>query len=132
MLRKTALIVFVAVLSLVIAVPVFAGGPPPRTEDGGRVRVVVYVTSQGLYYDSIVGPSLPQNGPFQQLFPPETNPDWQSELGEEGDTLSTEFGPGNPGHVGGRWWVDENGNGEMDKGDAFFSCPLLGPGRATP
>ncbi|UCC53628.1 MAG: hypothetical protein JSV68_06565 [Anaerolineaceae bacterium] len=128
MLRKTVLIAIVIVLSLAIALPVLAGGgPPPTDEDGNRVRVVVYVTSQGLYYDSIVGPALPQRGPFQQLFPPGTNPDWP-----ELDTLSTEFGPGTPGHKGGRWWVDVNGNGEMDEGDVFFSCPLLGPGRAEP
>ena len=128
MLRKTALIAIVVVLSLAIALPVIAGGgPPPFDEDGNRVRVVVYVTSQGLYYDSIVGPALPQRGPFQQLFPPGTNPDWPG-----GETLSTEFGPGNRGHVGGRWWVDANGNGEMDEDDAFFSCPLLGPGREEP
>jgi hypothetical protein len=128
MLRKTALIMLIVILSLVVAVPAFAGGgPPPRDENGDRVRVVVYVTSQDLYYDSIVGPALPQKGPFQQLFPPGTNPDWPA-----GETLSTEFGPGNPGHVGGRWWVDVNGSGEMDEGDAFFSCPLLGPGRESP
>jgi hypothetical protein len=127
MLRRVSLIVFVLVLSLVVAVPAFAGGPPPRDEDGNRIRPVVYVTSQGLYYDSIVGPSLPPNGPFQQLFPPGTNPDYPNL-----ETLSTEFGPGTPGHHGGRWWIDENGNGEMDGEDSYFSCPLLGPGRTTP
>ena len=128
MFRKVTLTLFVVVLSLVVAVPVFAGGgPPPTDEDGNRVRVAVYVTSQGLTFDSIVGPALPPHGPFQQLFPPGTNPDWP-----ERTNLSTEFGPGNPGHVGGRWWVDGNGNGEMDEGDAFFSCPLLGPGREEP
>ena len=127
MLRKTALIAIVIVLSLVMALPVIAGGGPPPGVPHERPRPVIYVTSQGLYYDSIVGPALPQHGPFQQLFPPGTNPDWP-----EGEALSTEFGPGNPGHVGGRWWVDANGNGEMDEGDAFFSCPLLGPGREAP
>ena len=102
------------------------GGPVPRDPDGNRIRPVVYVTSQGLYYDSIVGPNLPQEGPFQRLFPPGANPDWV------GDTLSTEFGPGDRGHVGGRWWVDANANDEMDEGDAYFSCPLLGPGREAP
>ncbi len=81
---------------------------------------VIYVTSQGLFYDSIIGPDLPQRGPFQKL-----------EMG--GPTgLQTEFGPGDPGHRGGRWWLDLNNNGEMDNGDAFFSCPLLGPGRLEP
>ena len=44
--------------------------------------------------------------------------------------LSTEYGPENAGYVGGRWWVDIDGNEEIDEGvDHFFSCPLLGPGR---
>ena len=42
--------------------------------------------------------------------------------------IQTEFGPGDQGYVGGRWWMDTNGNGEMDAEDAFFLCPLLGPG----
>ena len=117
-------IVIISVFVALTAGSVFGrGGPVPRDEDGNRIRPVIYVTSQGLYYDSIVGPNLPQEGPFQRLFPPYANPDW------EGDTLSTEFGPGDRGHVGGRWWVDANGNDKMDEGDAYFSCPLLGPGR---
>jgi hypothetical protein len=103
-------------MAVLLAVPAFAGGPPPRTGDGGRVRVQVYVTSQGLTYDSIVGPSLPQQGPFQKL-----------EMGPHG--LQTEFGPGDPGYVGGRWWIDANGDDVMNDGDSFFSCPLLGPGQ---
>ena len=80
---------------------------------------VIFVTSQGLYYDSIVvADPLPQKGRFQQLVP-----------GANG--LMTEFGPGDHGHVGGRWWVDLNENGEMDAEDHFFLCPLLGPGRET-
>jgi hypothetical protein len=45
---------------------------------------------------------------------------------------TTEFGPGDPGYLGGRWWEDLNGNGVQDEGDHFFLCPLLGPGRTTP
>jgi hypothetical protein len=126
MFRKASLIMFVVVLSLVATVPAFAGSPRPEQAFGEKTNVVVYVTELGLYFDSIVGPALPMEGPFQQLFPPGTNPDW------DGETLSTEFGPGSPGHRGGRWWVDANGNGDMDEGDAFFSCPLLGPGRVSP
>ena len=37
------------------------GNPPPRGD------VVVFVTSQGLYYDSIVNAPLPPLGPFQLL-----------------------------------------------------------------
>ncbi len=79
---------------------------------------VVYVTSQGLYYDSIVVADLPAKGEFQQLIP-----------GPNG--LETEFGPGEPGHLGGRWWIDVNSDGVMNNGDRFFLCPLLGPGRET-
>ncbi|MFZ2095110.1 MAG: hypothetical protein WAV05_00600 [Anaerolineales bacterium] len=38
----------------------------------------------------------------------------------------------NPGYLGGRWWVDVNGNGIQDAGDSFLLCPLLGPGRTSP
>jgi hypothetical protein len=83
---------------------------------GDRVPGTVYVTSQGLYYDtSVVKDPLPMNGPFQALV-----------------NGTTEFGPGQPGYLGGRWWVDENGNGVQDEGDHFFLCPLLPPGRPTP
>lgn len=83
--------------------------PPGR---GGALGSV-YVTSQGLYYDTFVSAEqLPMHGPFQLL--------------ENG---VTEFGPGDPGYVGGRWWIDANGNGYQDEGDTFLLCPLLGPGR---
>ncbi len=94
-----------------------------RGGEGGRGDgPVIYVYSQGLYYDSIVtADPLPYKGPFQKL-----------EMGSYG--LQTKFGPGDPGYVGGRWWLDLNGNGIMDppgeNGDKYFSCPLLGPGRA--
>ena len=88
-------------------------------ETGRGTGPVVFVTSQGLYYDSIVVvESLPAKGDFQQLIP-----------GMDG--LSTEFGPGEVGHLGGRWWIDVDGDGSMNDGDKFFLCPLLGPGRDT-
>jgi len=80
---------------------------------------IIYVTSQGQFYDSIVLAELPMHGRFQQL-----------SMGQFG--LETEFGPGNVGYLGGRWWMDANSNGYMDEEDAFFMCPLLGPGRSTP
>ena len=81
---------------------------------------VVFVTSQGLYYDSIViVDPLPAKGNFQQLIPTMNG-------------LETEFGPGDVGYVGGRWWIDANMNNMMDGGDIYFSCPLLGPGRDEP
>jgi hypothetical protein len=83
---------------------------------GNRTPGVVYVTSQGLYYDTfVVKDPLPMEGRFQLL----TNG-------------QTEFGPGQAGYLGGRWWVDENGNGAQDSEDHFFLCPLLPPGRPTP
>ncbi len=119
MIKKSALVALVVAISLIFAVPAFAGDPPPGLPGGDRVRVEVYVRSQGLVYDSIVGPSLPMEGPFQKL-----------EMGSHG--LETDFGPGDPGYLGGRWWVDSNPNGIMDDDDTFFSCPLLGHGSATP
>lgn len=123
-MRRGMIVFAVFALSVALAAPALAGGPPPRDEDGNRVRVEVYVTSQGLTFDSIVGPSLPNNGPFQQLF-------------MTADGLETEFGPGDPGYLGGRWWIDGNGNGVMDDptgeedSDVYFSCPLLGHGSAS-
>ncbi|MHC5009229.1 MAG: hypothetical protein ACYTGF_17930 [Planctomycetota bacterium] len=77
---------------------------------------IVYVSSQGLFYDSIVLTDLPQHGRFQLL-----------EMdGPPPNGLVTEFGPGDHDYVGGRWWVDVNGDGEMNDGDDFFLCPLLG------
>jgi hypothetical protein len=87
---------------------------------GAAEGPIIYVESQGLFYDSILAAKeLPPKGPFQQLYP--------CDLG-----LCTEFGPGDRGHRGGRWWIDDNGDGEMDEGDVYFSCPLLGPGRVEP
>ena len=83
---------------------------------GDRTPGVVFVTSQGLYYDTfVVKDPLPMEGRFQLL----TNG-------------RTEFGPGEPGYLGGRWWEDLNGNGVQDAGDHYFLCPLLPPGRPTP
>jgi hypothetical protein len=117
-IKRIAFLATVVALVMAFAVPAFAD-TGNRADNGPHARTVVYVESQGLYYDSIVLGDLPQQGPFQQLIPTE-------------DGLVTEFGPGDPGHLGGRWWIDVNHNGVQDEGDAFFLCPLLGPGRATP
>lgn len=83
---------------------------------GNRTPGVVYVTSQGLYYDTfVVKDPLPMRGRFQHLA-----------------NGQTEFGPGQPGYLGGRWWEDTNGNGVQNPEDHFFLCPLLPPGRPTP
>ena len=84
--------------------------------NGRGTGPVIYVTSQAQYYDSIVLTDVPANGNFQQLT--------MTKYG-----LTTEYGPGEVGHLGGRWWLDLNGDGEMNDGDKFFLCPLLGPGR---
>ncbi len=111
--------IFIIALVAVLLAPITAAAK--RGGDGGRGDgPVIYVTGQDLYYDSIVtADPLPPNGPFQKL-----------EMGENG--LQTEYGPGDPGYVGGRWWMDTNNNGEMDPDDHYFLCPLLGPGRETP
>ena len=109
----------VTLLGVVFAMSSTAHAKKERT-NGRGTGPVVYVTSQALFYDSIVVvDSLPMKGPFQKL-----------EMdGPSG--LQTEFGPGDYGHRGGRWWVDANMNMVMDEEDVFFLCPLLGPGRET-
>jgi hypothetical protein len=111
MLRKSLYAFLVAVLlGAAFGTSAFAKGG--RAGSSGRV----YVTSQGLYYDTFVPTDvLPSQGPFQKL--------------ENG---TTEFGPGDPGYLGGRWWVDENGNDMQDDGDSYLLCPLLGPGYTLP
>lgn len=84
-----------------------------RNATGGRGNgPMVYVTSQHLVYDSIItADPLPPNGPFQLL-----------EMGPNG--LTTKYGPGDPGYLGGRWKEDFDGDGNFH----YFLCPLLGPG----
>ena len=117
-MKKTKLIATVAVIAAVTAMSTGALAKDRMT--GRGTGPVVYVETQGLFYDSIVLADLPANGDFQQLKP-----------GEGPSGLATEFGPGDVGYLGGRWWIDANDNGYMDEGDAFFLCPLLGPGRST-
>ena len=103
-----------ALVVLMVAVPLATVGLAQK----GRARTggVVFVTGQGLYYDTFVAADpLPMHGRFQKI--------------ENG---TTELGPGDPGYLGGRWWEDLNGNGVQDEDDHFFLCPLLGPGRITP
>ncbi len=108
MKRLSSLVLVLALLAVSI----------PASAAGGRAGAIgeVYVTSQGLYYDTFVTADvLPMHGRFQALV-----------------NGTTEFGPGDPGYLGGRWWEDINGNGMQDEGDAFLLCPLLGPGRTEP
>ncbi|WOH35789.1 hypothetical protein RI844_10390 [Thalassotalea fonticola] len=104
--------------SIIVSHSALAGD---KVRDKGRNAEgapVVFVTSQGLYYDSIALGDLPMHGKFQQLIPTMNG-------------LTTEFGPGEVGHLGGRWWIDLTDDGMMNEGDKFFLCPLLGPGRTT-
>jgi hypothetical protein len=106
-------LVLTAAFAVALVLTVTASATP-----GGRAAStgVVFVTSQGLYYDTFVTRDpIPMTGPFQLL--------------ENGET---EFGPGDPGYLGGRWWEDLNANGVQDTDDHYFQCPLLGPGRETP
>ncbi len=109
MKRKLIVLFVVVFVALSTTVPALANR-------GNGALGVVYVTSQGLYYDTFVtNDPLPMHGRFQKL-----------------ESGTTEFGPGDPGYLGGRWWEDTNGNNIMDPADHYFHCPLLGPGRTTP
>ena len=114
MRKGLLLLAIVGLLTGVLAAPALAHG-----NSNPNAGAEVYVTSQGLVYESIVLGDLPfvGNARFQEL-----------EMGPNG--LQTEFGPGDVGYLGGRWWLDANENGKMDSGDAFFLCPLIGPGHA--
>jgi hypothetical protein len=111
-MKTRALFILVVIAALfAFTVPAYAKGGRPQAPG------VIYVTSQGLYYDTyVVVQSMPMNGRFQLLNPDHT----------------TQYGPGEPGYLGGRWWVDVNNDGVQDAGDMFFLCPLLGPGRTSP
>ncbi len=114
------ILIYLSILPVLVLTLVLTNTANARGKNNPRLQPVVYVTSQDLFYDSIVLKDLPANGPFQLL----------EMAGPTG--LQTEFGLGDPEYVGGRWWVDANGDGEMDSGDAYFLCPLLGPGREEP
>jgi hypothetical protein len=114
----------VLVSLIALTVPLVSAAKPRGLPRGS---IVVYVTSTGKYYDTIVpidpeaGKQLPWKGRFQLL----------EMAGPTG--LQTEFGPGDQEYVGGRWWLDVgNDPGEQDANDVFFLCPLLGPGRDAP
>ncbi len=115
---KLKITLLFAVMVMLLAIPAVVQAS--NGANGRGAAGVIFVTSQGLYYDTYAtADPLPMKGNFQKL-----------EIGENGP--QTEFGPGDVGYLGGRWWLDSNGNGEMDAGDHYFSCPLLGPGRVAP
>ena len=119
-MKMTKMIAIVAAITAVVAMSTGALAKERNIGGGNFPTAVVYVVSQGLFYDSIVLGDLPMRGRFQLL----------EMTGPTG--LQTEFGPGDHGYVGGRWWVDVNGDSTMDADDMFFLCPLLGPGRTVP
>ena len=91
---------------------------PEEARPGRGSGPVIYVESSGLYYDSVVtADPVPGRGRFQPL-----------EMNAPGGGLSTPYGPGDQGYVGGRWVEDFDGDGV----NHYFVCPLLGPGRDAP
>ena len=82
---------------------------------GNSPGPIIYVWGQGLFYDSVLAADpLPPKGPFQLL----------EKGGPSPSGLQTQFGPGDPEYLGGRW---------LEEGtEHYFSCPLLGPGRENP
>jgi hypothetical protein len=81
MKRRLVILLVVLMMAAVAVIPASANR-------GNGELGVVYVSSQGLYYDTFVSAeTLPPQGRFQKL--------------EDG---VTEFGPGDKGYVGGRWW----------------------------
>ena len=107
MFRKP--VILVAALAAALTVTVTANATP-----GGRAAStgVVFVTSQGLYYDTFVtNDPLPMHGKFQLIA-----------------NGATEFGPGDPGYLGGRWWEDLNGNGVQDAKRPLLPLPALRAG----
>jgi hypothetical protein len=113
----------IAISTAVLAMATLAGGSAMADRAKGRGDAgVIYVESQGLYYDTYVtAERLPPRGRFQEI-----------RMNAPGGGGSTLYGPGDVGYVGGRWWFDDNGNGVMDHDDRYFLCPLLGPGRLEP
>jgi hypothetical protein len=116
----------ISLLGLFAIISVFTILTTAYASPGGRPAspIVIYVTSQGLSYQSIPGPSLPWKEQRSHTF--------QKLEGIAPDGLWTEFGPGNVGYKGGRWWIDHPDlgiQGEQDEYDTYFLCPLLGPGK---
>ena len=120
--KKTIVLLTLAALSM-IAVSIVTTNAIPSDHPHFGPLGTIYVNGQGLYYDTFVTvepiPYTGHNGgSFQQIYPDH----------------STDYGPGDPGYRGGRWWVDLNNNHVMDPEgiDHYLLCPLIGPGRATP
>ena len=121
MRRSILLLAIVGMLVAALAIPALAGG---HRNTGRGTGPTVFVTDQGLVYDSIVvAEGLTWNGQdnWQLLVPG----------GMGGADLTTDAGPGSEDYFGGRWYFDDDGTPGLSAGDTFFICPLLGPGRAA-
>jgi len=123
MIKRIAAIILVLTFVLAMAAPAYADPAEPPAK-GGRpdsaTLGVIYVSGQGLYYDTFVTVvGLPWNPNNTNSFQPLENG-------------VTPYGPGDPGYRGGRWWIDSNPNGYQDANDTYVLCPLFGPGRAEP
>lgn len=116
-MKKAALVAVVAAAAVTVLGLLAIGSASAKTSDKPLDRVVVYVESQNLCFDSIVtAQDIPDRGRFQTLAP-----DPMERCGE--GSLITEFGLGDHGYVGGRWELTKP-NGDV----VHFVCPLLGPG----
>jgi hypothetical protein len=108
---RTRSVRLLALAALVAAIGLVSTAVEARQGRAQPGLGTVYVSSQGLYYDTFVtAETLPPHGPFQLLV----------------DHV-TEFGPGDPGYLGGRWQVPDGSGGYV-----YLLCPLLGPGRPQP
>lgn len=102
-----AILVPAMVLAMMLGIATSASAQPARG--------AVYVASQGLCYATFVAAeTLPPQGPFQLITP--------SAICGPGGSM-TQFGPGDPGYLGGRWVRPDGTN---------FLCPLVGPGYPPP
>lgn len=105
-MKKYITIGLIAVLLLSAAlVAVSARGNAPG--NSGKGYPVIYVTEQDKCYQSIIGPTLPYNEGNAKTFE-------LLEMGVGPTGLQTKYGPTDTEYNGGKWWVDQNGNGEMD------------------
>ncbi len=111
-MRKALIVSMLGVVAVIAAAAVSLGTADAKKAPKSLPRVVVYVESQGLCYDSIVtAQNLPAHGPFQDL---------EMDAADHcGSGLKTAYGPGDQGYVGGRWLTPDGSR---------FLCPLLGPG----
>jgi hypothetical protein len=145
MLRKVSLVLFVVVLSLMVAVPAFADQPD---NVGGGLGNKAPDFSAGVYGDgqawgtkgttTLPAPNGKNNQSFDKLF--------KFTNGAEGQLPVAEAAPGNPDYNGGRWWaqsvtwnvtpvvltsyaeiMDHARDGDLSIEDAstYFQCPLL-------